>query len=91
MSSVTRKHLKVARQRLNEEYNRLEREYLTAQLEEVELASKTNNSAQAWKIVNNITNRKCAPTGKLKGKSPEERKSQWFEHLKNLLGSSDHC
>ena len=45
---------------------------------EVELASKTNNSAQAWKIVNNITNRKCALTEKLKGKSPkspEERRS----------------
>ena len=41
--------------------------------------------------MNNITNRKCAPTGKLKGKSPEERKSQWFEHFKNLLGSSDKC
>ena len=90
-SSVTKKHLQVARQRLNEEYNRLEREYLSAQLEEVELASKTNNSAQAWKIVNSITNRKSAPTGKLKGKSPEERKRQWFEHFKNLLGSSDNC
>ena len=61
------------------------------ELEEVELASKTNNSAQAWKIVNSITNRKSAPTGKLKGKSPEERKRQWFEHFKNLLGSSDNC
>lgn len=38
-SSVTKKHLQVARQRLNEEHNCLEREYLSAQLEEVELAS----------------------------------------------------
>ena len=45
--SVRRKHLQVAKQRLNEEYNHLEREYLSAQLDEDELVSKTNNSVQA--------------------------------------------
>ena len=66
-------------------------QYLYAQLEQVELASQTNNTAQAWKIVNDITRRKNSPTGKLKGRTPAERKSQWFHYFKNLLGSSDKC
>ena len=31
--------------------------------------------------MNTITNRKLTTTGKLKGKSPGERKRQWFEHF----------
>ena len=89
-SSITRKHRAAAKQRLNEEYNRLETDRLKAQLEEAELAAQTNNTAQAWKIINTITNRKTTPTGKLKGKSPDERKKQWFDHFKTLLGSADN-
>ena len=40
-------------------------------------------------MVNTITNRKTTPSGKLKGKTPEERKQQWFNHFKKLLGTSD--
>ena len=29
------------------------------------------------------------PSGKLKGKSPEERKKQWLTHFFNLLGTPD--
>ena len=48
-----------------------------------------NNTAKAWQIVNKITNRKPSTTGKLKGKSPEERKQLWLKHFKNLLGNPD--
>ena len=41
--------------------------------------------------VNIKTKRKTAPTGKLKGKSPVERKTQWLEHFKSLLRSSDNA
>ena len=90
-SSVTRKHLAEAKQKLNEEYNRLESDCLKVQIEEAELAIHANNTAKAWKIVNTITNRKSTPTGKLKGKSPEERKSQWHKHFHTLLGTADQC
>ena len=63
--------------------------HLNSQLEEAELASRTNNTGKTWKIVNTITNRKSSPTGKLKGKSPDERKTQWFNHFKSLLVSID--
>jgi hypothetical protein len=43
-SSVTRKHLAAAKQRLNEEYNRLEGDCLKTQIEEAELAFHVNNA-----------------------------------------------
>ena len=49
-SSVTRKHLQAAKQKLNVEYNHLEIDRLKEQLEEAELAVQTNNTAKAWKI-----------------------------------------
>ena len=55
------KHIQVAKQRLNKEYTCIKREDLSA-----EPFLATINSAQTWAIVKNITNRKCAPTGKLK-------------------------
>ena len=48
-----------------------------------------NNTAKAWKMVNTITNRKTTPSGKLKGKTPEKRKENWFNHFLNLLGTPD--
>ena len=47
------------------------------------------NAGKAWSLVNKISNRKSTPSGKIKGKSPEERNSHWFDHFKNLLGSSE--
>ena len=37
--------------------------------------------------MNAVTNRKPALSGKLSGKTPEERKKQWYTHFKNLLGT----
>ena len=61
----TRKHLKVAEQRPHEEYKSIGR---------VEFVFKTNKSLEALKVVNNITKRTGAQTGKLKSRYPEERK-----------------
>ena len=38
-------------------------------------------------MVNTITGRKETSTGKLKGKSPEERLGSWLNHFRDLLGS----
>ena len=56
---------------------------------ETENEFKASNTAKAWKVVNTITNRKTMPSGKLKGKTPEERKEQWFNHFRKLLGTPD--
>ena len=45
---------------------------------------------KAWKMVNTIANRKSKASGKLTGRSPEERKNELFEHFKTLLGTPIH-
>ena len=60
---------------LHEVYKQLEFERLDSQLEESELASRTNNTGNKWQKVNTITTRKTSPTGKLKGKFPYECKT----------------
>ena len=88
-SGIVKKHLKEARALLQSEYQRLEEELLNHQIGEVEKDFHSENTAKAWKVVNNITNRKPSTTGKLKGDSPEER--IWYDHFKNLLGTPDNC
>ena len=86
---MIRKHLQAAKHDMNEVYKQLEFERLDSRLEEAELASRTNKTGKIWKIVTTITNRKLSPTGKLKRKSADEHKTQWFNHFKSLLGSAD--
>ena len=71
---------------LEQQYKVLEEEYVASIIEDTESEYKASNTAKAWKVVNTITNRKNMPSGKLKGKSPEERKEQYF---RNLLGTPD--
>ena len=40
--------------------------------------------------MNSITNSKASPIGKLKGRSQQERKQQWYNHFKTLLGTPDN-
>jgi len=48
-------------------------------MSKIENAFQENDTSNAWKIVNAITNRKQAISGKLSDKTPEERKNQWVE------------
>ena len=60
----------------------LEQEQLASLIAETENQFKASNTVNAWKVVNTITNRKTMPSGKLKGKTPEERKQQWLNHFR---------
>ena len=86
-SSVVRKCLQDAKAALQVEYQRLEEAHLQREIGKISTNFQSKDTGEAWKIVNTITNRKSAPAGKLKGKTPEERKQQWFNHFKKLLGS----
>ena len=88
-SSITKRHLNKAKQDLQEEYKRIELENLNDQIANIEQDFLANNTANAWKTVNKITNRKAPALGRLKGNSPEERKQLWFDHFKKLLGTPD--
>ena len=88
-SKIIKKRLQEAKGELEQQYKTLEQEHLLSLIEETEKEFKASNTARAWKVVNTITNRKTMPSGKLKGKSPEERKKQWLDHFRNLLGTPD--
>ena len=87
-SSDSKKHLQKAKEKLGTIYKELELERLKEQVSTLENYFKGNDAANAWKIVNSICNRKKSPTGRLTGKTPEERVKQWYTHFKNLLGVS---
>lgn len=89
-SRIIRKHLQEAKNELNQEYLRLEEETLKDSLAEADIEFQENNTARAWKVIIRVTNRKPNASGKLKGKSPEERTQQWLNHFKKLLGTPDN-
>ena len=70
---------------LEKQYKVLEEEYVASLIKDTESEFKASNTAKAWKVSNRIT----MPSGKLKGKSPEERKKQYLTHFRNLLGTPD--
>ena len=88
-SRVIRKRLQEAKNVVEELYKLLEQEHLRGLIAETEMEFKASNTAKAWKVVNTITNRKTMKPGKLKGKTPEERKEQWLNHFRDLLGTPD--
>ena len=55
---------------------KLEEETLQNSIAEADIEFQENNTARAWKVINKVTNRKATTSGKLKGKSPEERKDK---------------
>ena len=88
-SRIIRKHLQAAKNDLEEQYKCIERDHLMNLIAETECEFMANNTAKAWKVVNTITNRKITPSGKIKGKTTEERKDNWFNHFRNLLGKCE--
>ena len=86
---MIRKCLQTAKNDLAEQYKIIEQDHIRQLISEAECEFKASNPAKAWKLVNTISNRNTTPSCKLKGKSPEERKDQWLNHFRNLLGTPD--
>ena len=53
----------------------------------VEDADIRSQHAESWKIINEISGRKAAKKGMIKGKNKEERINSWFQHFSKLLGN----
>ena len=83
---AARKILTSARNELHAIYTRLDEEELIKKIEKIETTHLNNQHSVSWKIINDITGRKTAPSGKLKGDNDEERQLKWYNHFKNLLG-----
>ena len=60
-----------------------ELEHLIAKVEDADIRAQ---HAESWKLINEISGRKSAKTGMIKGKNKEERVQSWYQHFSNLLG-----
>ena len=78
--------LQFEKQNLQEAYNVISEEELESLIQKVENADSTHRHAESWKLINEISGRKSAKKGVLKGNSKEERLKKWFTHFSDLLG-----
>ena len=55
-------------------------------VQKVELAHHKQQQKLSWQLINNLTGRKNAKKGIIKGTNKQDRLSKWYEYFKNLLG-----
>ena len=78
--------LQFEKKNLESVYNNITKEELKSMIQKVENANSTHKHAESWKLINEISGRKTAKKGLLKGDSKEERLKKWFTHFSELLG-----
>ena len=78
--------MSAAKKELQETYDLITEEELDKAIKEVENADERAKHGESWKLINEISGRKAAKTGIIKGKSKEERLDKWYSHFKDLLG-----
>ena len=81
-----RAEYKKAKESLEDVYNLVIEEDLNRKIEEVETAHANAKHGQSWRLINDITGRKAAAQGQLKGETQKERVANWYNHFKDLLG-----
>ena len=81
-----REGLSTAKEELQNTYDKIAEEELEKAIREVEMADEKARHGESWKLINEISGRKSAKTGILKGSSTEERIEKWYSHFKDLLG-----
>ncbi|ELU02058.1 hypothetical protein CAPTEDRAFT_218117 [Capitella teleta] len=79
--------LKEAKELLFNTYDRLKEEKAIEACDRIQAAHGDGRYSEAWKVVNEMTEKKKAKEGQVAGASPEERVATWFTHFKNLLGT----
>ncbi len=67
-------------------YNEALEEYLVSKIRQVKTAHDRCKNKESWTVINDITGRKNSKPCLIRGNSPEERKSTWLNHFRNLLG-----
>ena len=85
----TRQNMNKKKQALNElnaVYQTEQQNYIQDQIDKIKNAAENNQSSLAWKIVNDVSDRKQSSKAKLKVSSQNDRLSKWKDHFQNLLG-----
>ena len=83
--SNTKKH-KSEQRKLQELYDIEQANYIQEKINQIQNTTDSNQSATAWKIVNEVSVRKSTKKAKLKANSQQERVKIWKENFKNLYG-----
>ena len=88
--SLPNKHnhetLKSEKDNLDSVYKIITEEDLDAMIQNVEKANSSHQHAESWKLINEISGRKSAKKGVLKGNSKTDRLNKWYTHFSELLG-----
>jgi hypothetical protein len=78
--------LQTEKMNLSNVYDTIMEEDLTEMIKQVEEADAKSRHGESWRLINNISGRKSAKRGLLKGSTKEERINKWYQHFSNLLG-----
>ena len=82
-------HMQEEKKKLEDIYMKQQERNIQSLLNHAMQAKHDNKSKSSWKIINDVTNRKVAKKGIIKGKNKEERLNAWFTHFSNLLSTND--
>ena len=79
--------VKEAQEELFKTYRKIKEEEITELADKIEREYGGKRYGAAWKVINKVTGRKKAQEGLVKGETPEQRKTAWYNHFSNLLGA----
>ena len=85
-SEKNRVKLTNAKKNLQDTYDLITEEEIEGAIKEVEEADEKSKHGRSWKLINEISGRKSAKTGIIKGATVKERLDKWYSHFKGLLG-----
>ena len=85
--NINHEHLQEEKANLKSTYDQVFQEELEGLIKQVEDADLRAQHAESWKIINQISGRKTAKKGIIKGRNKDERVSTWYHHFSQLLGN----
>ena len=77
-----------AQKQLDEGYANAEEENIQGKFDRVPPKNAIHQHVSAWNTIKDLTGRKSKPSLRVNGGSPSERKKNWLDHFKNLLGAT---
>ena len=86
-SSTSRTNLMAKRNLLSDTYDKLNGDILKSKIKQVENAHINCQHKAAWDLINEVSGRKTAKKGQIKGETQAERLDTWYTHFKQLLGN----
>ena len=87
-SSTSLRKIKKAQRQLDEAYANAEAEYIQGKIDQLPPKNIDHQHVTAWDTIKDLTGCKSKPLIRVKGGSASERKKNWLDHFKKLLGAT---